>query len=131
MKKQHVLIAAALAAGVCGMLRAEGPVAPSFTGQSMQEDRMRDSTEYNEFVQQNAALAKDADSTGVEAVIYAAAALRSKTPEEQIQFFNGVLQETKSRPVQREIRFALYEMYRAQGQVDKELDQLHQLIIDQ
>ena len=76
-------------------------------------------------------LAKDADATGIEAVIYAAAVLRDRDPQAQIDFFTKTLQESKSRPIQREIRMALFQIYRQQGQNDNALDQLHQLMIDQ
>ena len=64
-------------------------------------------------------------------MIYAAAVLRDRDSQAQIDFFTKALQESKSRPIQREIRMALFQIYRQQGQNDNALDQLHQLMIDQ
>jgi hypothetical protein len=121
----------ALTIGVCGLLKADDPAAAPPIGQSQGWGSLDANNKYNEFVEQNVGLAKDADATGVEAVIYAAAIFHDKEPQAQIDFFTKALQDTKSRPVQREIRFALFQMYRQQGTDDKALDQLHQLMMDQ
>lgn len=132
MRKLFVIISPlALIMGVCGMLKADDPASAPPSGQSQSWGSLDANGKYNEFVEQNVGLAKDADATGIEAVIYAAAVLRDRDPQAQIDFFTKTLQESKSRPIQREIRMALFQIYRQQGQSDNALDQLHQLMIDQ
>jgi hypothetical protein len=132
MRKLLVIAApVALTIGVCGMLKADDPTtAPSY-GQSHGWGSVDATIKYNEFLEQNVRLAKDADATGVEAVIYAAAMFHDKEPQAQIDFLTKALQNTKSRPVQREIRLELFRKYRQEEMDDKALDQLQQLMMDQ
>ena len=76
-------------------------------------------------------MAKDPETSGVRAVIEAKDLLKSKEPQVAIDFFTKALYDTKSRTVQREIRVTLYQLYKDQGQTDKALDQLQQLIVGQ
>lgn len=134
MNKLLLIVALlALGASVCGMLKADDPAAAPLAGvrQGPGPDSLQANNEYASFVEHNAEIAKDAEATGVEGVIYAAALLRDKEPQVQIDFFTKALHDSKLRPVQREIRFALFQIYRQQGQNDKALDQLRQLMMDQ
>ena len=81
-------------------------------------------------VEHAAEIAKDPDSTGVQAVIEANELLKSRDPQVALDFFNKALYDTKSRPVQRQIRIVLYHLYQQAGQHDKALDQLQQLIVE-
>jgi hypothetical protein len=115
-----------LAAAISGILKADvgiAPVQPLST--------LPGGNDYIWWVEQNAAIAKDPEAAGVEAVIDAATLLHDREPQVQIDFFNKALYETKMRPVQREIRMALYQIYKQQGQNDKAMDQLQQLMLDQ
>jgi len=131
MKKLWAIIAPlALGAGICGLLRADDSQPPVPTiGQK--EDDYQTSNEYLWFLEHNAAMAKDPEAMGVQAVFYAKALLNGREPQVQIDFFNKALYDTKMRPVQREIRMALCQIYKQQGQNDKAMDQLQQLMMDQ
>ena len=132
MRKLLVIAApVALTIGVCGMLKADDPTTAPSNGQPHGWGSVDGSIKYNEFLEQNVRLAKDADATGVEAVIYAAAMFHDKDPQAEIDFCTKALQDTKSRPVQREIRLELFQKYRQLGMDDKALDQLQQLMMDQ
>jgi hypothetical protein len=127
--KKLLAIMAPLALGVCfcGMLQADDS-APPVAGSG---DIYQANNSYTWFVEHNAAIAKDADATGVDAVVTAAALLREKEPQVQIDFFTKALQDCKSRPVQRQIRMALIQVYRLSGQSDMALDECHDLMMDQ
>jgi hypothetical protein len=112
----------AVAACVCGLLKADD--APPQAVASPAND-------YVWFVEHSAAVAKDPETTGVQAVIEAKDLLHSKDPQVALDFFTKALYDTKSHAVQREIRLTLYQLYKDQGQSDKALDQLQQLIVGQ
>jgi hypothetical protein len=112
----------ALAACVCGLLKADVAVPPPSAVPA---------NDYVWFVEHTAAVAKDPDTSAVQAVIEAKELLKGKEPQVGIDFFMKALYDTKSRAVQREIRLTLYQLYKDQGQTDKALDQLQQLIVGQ
>jgi lipopolysaccharide biosynthesis regulator YciM len=112
----------ALAACVCGLLKADVAVPPP---------SLLPGNDYVWFVEHTAAVAKDPDASAVRAVIEAKDLLKGKEPQVAIDFFMKALYDTKSRAVQREIRMTLYQLYKDQGQTDKALDQLQQLIVGQ
>ncbi len=111
---------------VCGLLADDAPPPGAAQGSAT-----IDANSYLWFVEHSAAIANSADATGVQAVIEAKDLLRSKDPQVSIDFFTKALYDSKSRPVQRAIRMTLYDLYKGQGQNDKALDQLQQLIIGQ
>jgi lipopolysaccharide biosynthesis regulator YciM len=124
MKKLAAVAApAALAGLICGMLKADDSAPPAANP--------GDPAAFVWYIEHSAAVAKDADASGVAAVLEAKELLRSKEPQVEIDFFNKALYDTKSRPIQREIRMTLADLYKAQGQNDKALDQLQQLMMDQ
>jgi hypothetical protein len=82
-------------------------------------------------MEQTAAIAGNADSSGVQAVLLARELLKSRDPQVSLDFFNKALYDVKNRAVQRQIRMELYELYKDQGLTDKALDQLQQLMMDQ
>jgi len=57
--------------------------------------------------------------------------LKARDPQVSIDFFNKALYDVKNRAVQRQIRMTLYDIYKEQGQSDKALDQLQELMMDQ
>jgi hypothetical protein len=119
----------ALAAGIGGILNADDSMPPPSGGPTATE-AWQASDGYIWGVEHAAEIAKDADSTGVQAVIEADHLLKSRDPQVALDFFNKALYDTKSRAVQREIRFVLYRLYEQTGQHDKALDQLQQLIVE-
>jgi len=119
----------ALAAGMSGLLRADD-TPPVVTPQDLQ-DRWQGTDTYLWGIEHSAEIAKDPDSAGVQAVIEAHDFLKDKDPQAQIDFFNKALYETKSRPVQRQIRLVLYRLFRDSNQSDKALEQLQDLMTDQ
>jgi hypothetical protein len=127
MKKWTALLAPiALAAGICGMLKADDSAPPVASPAADSWQIMNESTWW---VEHQAAISKDADAAGVQAAMEAKAALGPGQPA--IDFFNKALYDTKSRPVQRLIRLMLFHLYKDQGQNDKALDQLRMLMMDQ
>jgi hypothetical protein len=127
MKKLVMLAAGvALAAGVGGMLKADDSTPPTGAGGTVDVHNA-----YLWGVEHTALIDKDADASGVRAVIDAGESLKSQPPQVQLDFFNKALYETKNRAVQRQIRFELYRLYSGQGQNDKAMDQLEQLMIDE
>lgn len=128
MKKLAAIMAPlALAACVCGILRADDSPPPT----ASQGSSVNDTNAYLWSVEHSAAVAKDADASGVQAVMEAKDLLRSKEPQVEIDFFTKTLYDVKSRAVQREIRMTLSKLYKEQGQTDKAMDQLQQLMMDQ
>jgi hypothetical protein len=129
MTKPSVIVGA-LAAGamICGMLRADDSASapPPASGASWQE---KDAQVW--WIEHSAAIDDAADASGVRAVIEAEDFLKAREPQVAIDFFNKALFDAKNRPVQREIRMALYNLYKQTGQNDKALDQLQMLILDQ
>jgi lipopolysaccharide biosynthesis regulator YciM len=124
MKKLLAMLAPlAVAAGVCGMLKADD-APPTPTG----SDAWTASNQYTWGIEHTAAIAKDPDAVAVQAVIEANDLLKSKDPQVAIDFFTKALYDSKNRPAQREIRLVLCHLYKSQGQNDKALDQLQQLI---
>jgi thioredoxin-like negative regulator of GroEL len=127
MKKWTAMLAPiALAAGICGMLRADDSAPPV---PSQAADSWQSKDDYVWWVEHQAAIAKDADAAGVQAAIEAKAVMGTGQPA--IDFFTKALYDTKSRPVQRQIRLTLFDLYKSQGQNDKALDQLLLLMADQ
>lgn len=126
MKKLLALLAAVvLGTGVCSLLRADDAPPPGAPATAFDSNNA-----YLWGVEHTAAIAKDPDASGVQAVLSAAELLRSQPPQVQLDYFNKALFDTKNRAVQREIRVQLYKLYAAQGQSDKALDQLQQLMLD-
>ena len=131
MKKLLAFVAPiALGAGICGMLRADDSAPPAPTV-SQSGDSYLAADQYTWYVEHESAIAKDAESTGVQAVLEAAAFLHDREPQVQIDFFNKALYDSKMRPVQREIRMELFKLYKQQGQSDKATEQLQALMNDQ
>ena len=125
MKKLTAVLAPlALAGCICGMLRADDSSPPQ-TASADAADA------YIWRIEHTAAVAKDADASGVQAVMAARELFHGKDPQVEIDYFTKMLYETRLRPVQREIRIILAELYKGQGQDDKALDQLQQLMMDQ
>jgi hypothetical protein len=128
MKKTAAILAPiALAAGICGMLKADDSSPPPAPSQGT--DTMQIKDEYVWCVEHQAAIDNDAGMSGVQAVIEAKEMLGKGQPA--IDFFNKALYDAKSRTVQRQIRLTLFDLYKEQGQADKALDQLRLLILDQ
>jgi hypothetical protein len=110
----------------CGLLADDSP--PPGTSQG---SNTLDANAYIWFVEHVAAVSKDPEASGVQAVIEAKDLLRSKEPQVSIDFFTKALYDAKSPAVKRAIRMTLYDLYKTQGQNDKALDQLQQLIVEQ
>jgi hypothetical protein len=128
MKRVFAWIApVAVAACVCGLLRADDTPPPG----GFQGSATIDASSYLWFVEHSAAIAKDPETSSVQAVIEAKDLLRNKDPQVAIDFFTKALYDAKSHAVQRAIRMTLYDLYKGQGQNDKALDQLEQLIVGQ
>ncbi|MGD0390326.1 MAG: hypothetical protein ABSC42_15385 [Tepidisphaeraceae bacterium] len=123
MKKAAAILAPiALAAGICGILKADDSSPPPAP--------LQGNAEYVWFVEHQAAIDKDAEASGVQAVIEAKNLMGSKG-QPAIDFFTKALYDSKSPAVRRQIRLTLSDLYKEQGQTDKALDQLQQLIMDQ
>lgn len=74
-----------------------------------------------------ASIALDPSAAGVSAVNNAAELLKSD-PESAINFFTGLLSDTRNASVQRMIRFQLVDLYKQTGRNDQALEQLKALI---
>jgi hypothetical protein len=83
---------------------------------------------YLDIVDHYAKVSSDPTTAGIAAVISAAEVLRPRGPDAAIEYFNKILPEVKNESVARAIREQLAELYKAAGQQDKSLDQLHTLI---
>jgi hypothetical protein len=116
----------AVGAAVCGILKADDAPPPPPAGYTWQAQN-----ESVWWMEQTAAIAGNADSSGVQAVLLARELLKSRDPQVSLDFFNKALYDVKNRAVQRQIRMELYELYKDQGLTDKALDQLQQLMMDQ
>jgi hypothetical protein len=129
MKKLLAIIAPlALGAGICGMLRADDSPPPMSPGAS---DPWQSRNESVWWVEHTAAIADNAGTSGVQAVVEAREFLRARDPQVSIDFFTKALYDVKNRTVQRQIRMTLYDLYKQQNQNDRALDQLQQLMMDQ
>jgi hypothetical protein len=129
MKKWYALIAPLAAVAVVGgMLRADDTAPPPSAGAG---DTWQARDESVWWMEHTAAIAGSAESSGVQAVIEARELLRARDPQVALDFFNKALYDVKNRAVQRQIRMTLYEIYKEQGQTDKAMDQLQQLMMDQ
>jgi hypothetical protein len=83
---------------------------------------------YLDIVDHYAKVSSDPTTAGIAAVISAAEVLKPRGPDAAIEYFNKILPEVKNESVARAIREQLAELYKAAGQQDKSLDQLHTLI---
>jgi hypothetical protein len=129
MKRLYGIIAPlALGAAVCGMLKADDSPPPASAGAA---DAWQARDESVWWIEHTAAIAASADSSGVQATVEARELLKSQNPQVSLDFFNKALYDVKNRAVQRQIRMTLYDIYKEQGQNDKALDQLQQLMMDQ
>ena len=98
---------------------------PGGLGPMRQFEMMRS---YLEIVDRYSKISSDQTTAGIAAVVAAAEVLKPRGPEAAIDYFNKVLPEVKDPAVARAIRAQLAEQYKAAGQADKALDQLHELI---
>lgn len=129
MKRLYGIMAPiALGAVICGILRADDGPPPASAGTA---DVWQGRDESVWWMEHTAAIAGSADSSGVQAVVEAREFLRARDPQVSLDFFNKALYDVKNRAVQRQIRMTLYDIYKEQGQSDKALDQLQQLMMDQ
>lgn len=130
MKKLAMLVAPAiLAAGICGMLQADDstPSLPAPTDSSYQS-----TNEYLWAIEHTAEVAKDPDIIGVQAVLEAHELMKkSNQPQVEIDFFTKAIYDAKNAAVKREARMMLFNLYREQGQADKAMDQLQQLMMEE
>ena len=83
---------------------------------------------YLDVVDRYAKISTDPTTAGIAAVISAAEVLKPRGPDAAIEYFNKVLPEVKNESVARAIREQLAELYKAAGQQDKSLEQLHTLM---
>ena len=132
MKRLYGIIAPlAMGAAICGMLRADDSPPPASAGTAGSVDTWQARDESVWWMEHTAEIARSAESSGVQAVIQAREFLKTRDPQVSIDFFNKALYDVKNRAVQRQIRMTLYDIYKDQGQTDKALDQLQQLMMDQ
>jgi hypothetical protein len=110
------------------MLHADNTIPP---GASLALEQWPAQNEALWGIEQNAAIAGNAETSGVRAVIEARELLKSRPPQVQIDFFNKALFDVKNRTVQRQIRMTLSQLYKEHGQDDRAMDQLQQLMMDQ
>jgi hypothetical protein len=85
--------------------------------------------EYMDVIGSFAQVAKDSSASGVAAVVYADDVLRTRPPQEAIDYYLKLLPEVKDPAVQRAIHLRLADHYRLSNQPDKALEQLKQLMI--
>jgi len=83
---------------------------------------------YISMVGQYSKLAADPEASGVAAVISAGDVLRRKGPQEGINFFTTILPSVKIEAVKRAIHLQLIDLYKANKQDDKALEELKVLI---
>jgi hypothetical protein len=83
---------------------------------------------YIAMVTQYGKLAADPEATGVAAVVSAGDILRKSGPQAAIDFFTKTLPDVKFDAVKRAIRLQLVDLYKANNQQDKALEQLQVLI---
>ena len=93
----------------------------------MQVELMRN---WLDLIDRYARLSRDPVSAAVAAVVSADDLLRTKPPEQAIEFFNKMLDEAKNDTVKRAIRLQLAELYGKANQPDKALEQLRKLMSD-
>jgi len=80
-----------------------------------------------DLIDRYAKLSKDPVSAAVAAVVSADDLMRNK-PDQAVEFFTKMLEQTKNETVQRAIRLQLVEIYGRQGKTDKAVEQLQKLI---
>jgi hypothetical protein len=83
---------------------------------------------YLEIVDRYSKISSDPTTAGIAAVVAAAEVLKPRGPDAAIEYFNKILPEVKNESIARAIRAQLAEQYKASGQQDKALEQLHTLI---
>lgn len=83
---------------------------------------------YISMIGQYSKLAADPEASGVAAVISARDVLRRKGPQEGINFFTTILPNVKIEAVKRAIHLQLIDLYKANKQDDKALEELKVLI---
>jgi hypothetical protein len=129
MRKLFAMIAPlALGAAVCGLLSADDSAPPPSAGST---DAWQERCESVWWTEHTAAIANTAETSGVQAVVQARELLKNQNPQVSLDFFNKALFDVKNRAVQRQIRMELFDLYKQQGQSDKAMDQLQQLMMDQ
>lgn len=127
MKKLSFLVLpVAIAAGFGGMLRADDAPAPATP--AISNDAYTSADAYLWYVEHTAEISKDPETAGVAAVLKAQEVLKGREPQVAIDFYTKALYDAKNATVQRAVRLQLFELFKAQGQNDKALDQLQQLI---
>ena len=112
----------------CAVLRADDSTPPGASGPG---DTWQSRNESVWWMEHTTAIATSADSSSVQAVILARDLMKQQSPQAALDFFNKAVYEVKNRAAQRQIRFTLFELYRDQGQTDKAMDQLQQVMMDQ
>jgi hypothetical protein len=85
---------------------------------------------YLEIVDRYSQISSNPTTAGIAAVVSAAEVLKPQGPQAGIEYFNKILPEVKNEAVARAIRAQLAELYKAAGQQDKSLEQLHALITE-
>lgn len=115
----------ALTAGVCTLLRADDNSPPANPPQT---DAWQSRGSYAWALGQYSNVAKDPEAMAIAAVYGADDLMQTQTPQQQADYFNKLLFNTKSRAVQRAIRMRLVKIYKDSNRPDEALDQLQELI---
>ncbi len=117
-----------------GIIRgAPGPDMGRLPGPPPMADRMRTVEMlrgYLDLVDRYTRLSSNPTSSGVAAVVTAGDILKARGKDAAIDYFNKVLPDVKDPAVQRAIRLQLADLYKAAGESDKALEQLHMLMTD-
>jgi hypothetical protein len=118
------IMAMALAAGLCTMLRADD-VSSATPQQSLQDQATQ-----AWLLDHTIAVTKDPEGAGVWAVDQTMEILKDQPPQATIDYLQKMLYEAKGRAVQRAIRIKLVGLYRATDRNDKAAEQLEELMSD-
>ncbi|MGD1278696.1 MAG: hypothetical protein ABR964_15900 [Tepidisphaeraceae bacterium] len=121
------LVPLVAAVGFCALLRADDLATPPVPPATR---NLSDVYTCVKLVERYAQIAKDADASGVAAVLEANELLKGKDPNVAIGYFQKMLYDTKSRAVQRAIRVQLAEQYKILGQTDHAMEQLQALMTE-
>jgi hypothetical protein len=101
------------------------PIAPPPASWNAWVSMFRD---YMDLIDHFARVSQDPSTSGVAAVIYTDDILRTKPPQEAIDYYQKLLPDVKDPAIARAIRLRLAEHYRLSNQGDHALEQLRLLM---
>ncbi len=127
MKRHWIWMTTAVAAIAAGTLLRADDTTPKPLEPAPVAD-LQGMSNYTWFIQNYAAVARDPDQMGISAMFQAANLMKSQPLQDQIDYFNKMLYDTKNHTVQRAIRMKLADLYDANNRSDLAMEQLQILM---